>query len=285
MEAGIAYSLSVFIPVIFSVILVLVAGFLGEEFLASELYLYLAFLLPQASILLAVIIFFRRTRAPLRAVYRPAKWYFYPVALLLSFGLFALSGLNELFLSIFEQFGFQSPEVSIPDLDGWMLLPAILVIAVLPAFFEETLHRGICRLGFENSGFGPLATMLLSGLFFSLFHGNPVQTVYQFVCGCAFALLAIRSGSVFPSMLAHFTNNAVVLILTACGVEYFPTWAAVAAWFALIGVCVFLFCGIKTEKREPLDRRSSFFKGASVGIVICILEWVTVFLSGWGLLS
>ena len=54
------------------------------------------------------------------------------------------------------------------------------------------------------------------GFCFALFHGSPEQTVYQFIVGCAFAFLAIKSGSILPSILMHFVNNGLLVIFAAC---------------------------------------------------------------------
>lgn len=59
--------------------------------------------------------------------------------------------------------------------------------------------------------------MFLVGFCFSLFHASPEQTVYQFITGCAFAFIALRSGSILPSVLMHFINNALIVIFAACG--------------------------------------------------------------------
>ncbi len=284
-EAGMAYTLSAVIPVLlmFAAMLVLGAAGLDED---SEIYKYLTLLIPQISMAGASLVFFRRTKTPARAIYRPCKWYYYPVALALAFGLFALSELNALFISLFEKLGYRPVGMGgLPALTGWNLLPALLVIALLPAIFEETVFRGLQTGVLAEEGWHPAGLIFLSGALFSLFHGNPEQTVYQFLCGAAYALLALRSGSVFPTMLAHFSNNAVILTLASFGMDDFPVSVkpyiyAVAA-VVLVAVLIFLVFLDKNYRyeRRPFPKRR-YFLGAGIGILICAVEWISVLAMG-----
>lgn len=285
-EGGLAFSLAAVLPLLFSIGLIVAAMIAGEAFLHSQLYLYLAYFLPQLSILIVACVYFKRTATPLRAVYAPTKWYYFAAALLISFGLFSLTDLNALFLGIFERLGFVSPSVDIPELSGWLIVPALILIAVIPPIFEETLFRGICVEGLRDTGWGTCGVVLISGALFSLYHGNPVQTVYQLVCGCVYALLAVKSGSVFPSMLAHLANNAAILILSACGIEEFPlsvkVWLYPVAGAVLIATLVFLATQKDARPNpESPSKKSAFFAGAAVGILFCAVEWGSVFLEGW----
>src|SRR5699024_2828245 len=152
---------------------------------------------------------FRRSKPPVRTVYRDGRAKYYVFALRLQFGLlFSLSELNTLFLDWLSSLGYESPASALPPLTGWNLLPATLIIALLPALFEETLFRGILVGRMHASGWGNVATVCISGALFALYHGSPAQTIYQFFCGASFALLALRAGSALPTAVAHLCNNA-----------------------------------------------------------------------------
>ena len=140
------------------------------------------------------------------------------MGLLIIFGLlFSLSWVNEWFIKLLELMGYKRNASSLPDLSGAKIVPAILVIAVIPAVMEEILFRGIILNNAEGDA-GSLRTIFLVGFVFSLYHGSVEQTIYQFICGCLFALLAIRAHSLVPSVIIHFINNALIIILYACGV-------------------------------------------------------------------
>lgn len=90
---------------------------------------------------------------------------------------------------------------------------SLLIMAVLPAFGEELLMRGnvFHGLSTRNIWFG----ILMSALFFSLMHANPVQTVHQFGIGIVLALVVTLTGSLWASILVHFFNNFISLTLTS----------------------------------------------------------------------
>ena len=88
---------------------------------------------------------------------------------------------------------------------------ALILGSVLPGVFEEVTHRGLV-LGFTSGSVHKRA--FTSALLFALMHQNIAQTGYTFVGGLIMAYLVLYTGSIFPSMLVHFVNNALVDIRT-----------------------------------------------------------------------
>jgi hypothetical protein len=137
--------------------------------------------------------------------------------------------------------------------------------------------------------FGTVGAILISGGLFSLFHQNPAQTVYQFCCGAAFALVAIRSGSIFPTMLSHFINNTLILTLTKFGITEFPTPVFIVvvcvSSLCLLGSLAWLIFVDKNQKplpskEETKQERKNFWTTALVGILVCGMMWLGVLLTG-----
>lgn len=216
---GIAYSAAAFtyFIVLFVVSLILKLTALDSK---SDAYLYISYLVSPAAISLSVFGVLKFRKISFKSIV-PVKCNpkYFLIAALLIYGLvFALSWVNGVSVKFFELFGYKQREAGsyLPDLSGGKVVLALLVIAVLPALFEELLFRGIILNSCEN-GAGTVRTVLLVGFCFSLFHASPEQTVYQFITGCAFAFIALRSGSILPSVLMHFINNALIVIFAACG--------------------------------------------------------------------
>ena len=292
-EAGVAYSVGAALPVLLSLLVGVIAALAaGKAYADTVWYRFLAYLLPQVCFAATALIFFRRSKVKPTEFYCGCKWQYFLIAVLMQFGLmFSLSELNDLFIGFLEQFGYTNPVSVLPPLDGWYLLPALLIIALLPAIFEETLFRGILVGRMRASGWGTAVTVVISGALFSLYHGNPAQTIYQFLCGMCFALIAVRAGSILPSMLAHFCNNAVIILLTSSGYGAEDGWTMPFGWhIGLIvssAVCLaaslgyLIFFDRSNARKGGIADGKKFFFGAAVGIAVCAVQWVAVLVSGF----
>ena len=185
----------------------------------TDAFIYINYLLAPLMIAICVLFITKRNKIGFNQIFRvKCKPKYYVIAVLLIFGLlFSLSNLNGISVEFFKLFGYKPRESSsyFPNLSGGMVVPAFIVIAIMPAIFEELMFRGLLLNCCEN-GMGSIRAILVTGFCFSLFHGSPEQTVYQFIAGCAFAFIAIRSGSILPSIIMHFINNALIVIFSAC---------------------------------------------------------------------
>ncbi len=91
----------------------------------------------------------------------------------------------------------------------------LFFMAVVPAFCEETLFRGVVYGGYRKHG-DKFVAVLLSGFLFGIMHMNLNQALYAFVIGVLLALLFEATDSIFPTMLFHFVYNA-----QSCCLMYF----------------------------------------------------------------
>lgn len=113
----------------------------------------------------------------------------------------------------------------------WVLLAG----ALLPGICEETLFRGaiqgiLSRLGERRA-------VLITALLFAVYHVNPWVLLPAFFLGIVFGVLVVRTGSTFPAMLAHISNNAV-----AFTVSYLYDDQPESAAFPLIGILAAACC-------------------------------------------
>ena len=96
------------------------------------------------------------------------------------------------------------------------LFTNILIIAVLPAFGEELIFRGVLQKvlsGFFKSGH---PAVWITSFFFSAMHMQFFGFLPRFILGLIFGYLFLWSGTLWLPMLAHFINNAVSI-----GWDYF----------------------------------------------------------------
>jgi hypothetical protein len=87
------------------------------------------------------------------------------------------------------------------------LLWVILVIALIPAFAEEFLFRGLVQRTLEK-GSTPWRAAIATGIIFGAYHLNPSSFVPLSVLGIYLGFLAMRAESLWVSVAAHFYNNA-----------------------------------------------------------------------------
>lgn len=290
--SGVAYSVAALLPGVAAVLVVFalaLCGLSAEEYQSAQWYAYFGYLLPQFCYALVVlwVLFYSKRSLSKTLVEQKCSWRYFAIALLLQCGLFAFAELNTLFLEFLQRFGYTPSEMRLPNMDTPIeFLGVVLAVAVLPAIFEEVLFRGILLNGIK--GFGVVASVLLCGALFALYHQNPPQTVYQFACGAAFAVVALRSGSVLPTIVSHFCNNLLVLILYKIGLTEFSSTGYIV-YIVVSVVCLaaatawLIFDRKKTEKRtceREKEEGKTFFKYAFVGIAVCAFTWLASLFTG-----
>ena len=89
----------------------------------------------------------------------------------------------------------------------WQLL---LLLAVVPAICEELVFRGFILSGLRHLGHKWRA-IIVSAVFFGLVHMILQQQLLAALMGVVIGYVAVQSGSIFPCMLLHVLNNALVL--------------------------------------------------------------------------
>jgi membrane protease YdiL (CAAX protease family) len=78
---------------------------------------------------------------------------------------------------------------------------------------EEFFFRGILFQGLKAPGGRPQSALVISAVVFSLFHLDPVGFLARVELGVLFGWLLLRTGSLWPGILAHAANNIVSTVL------------------------------------------------------------------------
>lgn len=283
---GLAFSSAVLINLLVSAVASIVIGLSGIKGTDAEKYIsYLASPIAIAITLAIVLCVCKQPAKRLLPVKCHPKYYL--IGVMLIFGLlFSLNSLNEYLIKLFELMGYTRRQTTLPDLSGWNLLPAIIVIAVLPAVAEEILFRGIILNNTEEE-LGSVRTVFSVGFIFCLYHGSVEQTIYQFICGCLFAFLAVRAKAITPVVVIHFINNALILILYAFNVvdeggnliisQGGNIALTVTSALCLVGAVVWLVLDKKVKGdiiQGDKSKVAPFFIFGSVGIAVTALTWI-----------
>lgn len=98
----------------------------------------------------------------------------------------------------------------------------IVTLVVVPAVCEELTHRGLL-LGGLAPGVGRALAIAIAAALFAILHVEPARIASTAILGVAAGLCALWSGSLWPAIALHATNNLIVLVL---GVGLAPRLAA-----------------------------------------------------------
>jgi len=96
----------------------------------------------------------------------------------------------------------------------WDLFYTILVIAVIPAIGEELLFRGYLQQKLGNWLRNPHAAILITAFIFSAIHFHFQAMIPRFALGVLLGYLFYWSNSLWLPILAHFVNNAQIVIFS-----------------------------------------------------------------------
>ena len=99
-----------------------------------------------------------------------------------------------------------------PTDGGRGTLLTLFLMALTPAICEEALFRGPILRGLRTR-LSPAGAAILTGLLFGIFHLDPWRLLPTAILGVALSGIALASDSIVPAMVAHFVNNACLILL------------------------------------------------------------------------
>lgn len=144
---------------------------------------------------------------------------------------------------------------------GDNLLINFIMVSIFAPFFEEWLCRGLVLRGLLANKMKPFWAIVISALFFGFIHFNPWQAIPAFLIGLLFGYVYYKTGSLKLTMLMHFANNTMALVLSnqdsledveswtdiLPGQQY---WIVFAACVLLVALVVLAFRRIRPERPE-----------------------------------
>lgn len=86
------------------------------------------------------------------------------------------------------------------------------IISLTPGICEEAMFRGFVLSGMVPR-FGRLRGVIFTALLFALFHLDPYRTLAGVYIGLILGYIVVRTGSIFPAMVLHATNNLMAYLL------------------------------------------------------------------------
>lgn len=149
---------------------------------------------------------------------------------------------------------------------------ALVIIAALPALFEELFFRGMMQQFFENWIKIPWVAIVLTSIIFSAVHGSYYGFLARAGLGLILGYIFYFSRNIWLNILLHFCNNAIAItvMFIANSIDVpkpnkpaiddgLPVW-----WLLLIiPVAVFIFKKLKAEgKKLGVEQQPNLMKTA-----------------------
>ncbi len=144
------------------------------------------------------------------------------------------------------------------------LLLNIFMIAILPAFAEEILFRGVLARLFNNWTKNVHLAVFLSSFIFAAIHLQFYGFLPRFLLGMALGYMFFWSGSLWLPIVAHFANNFLSVIIEflfrtryiTTNAENFGTdnavWLTMASIIGVTGILIYIYRIAVIQKKEGL---------------------------------
>jgi membrane protease YdiL (CAAX protease family) len=130
----------------------------------------------------------------------------------------------------------------------WEWILALVIMALLPAVFEEVFFRGALQNVLIEWWKRPILAILATSIIFSLIHSSVYLFLSRALLGFVLGWIYERTRNLWINIIAHFLNNALALgmMYAASKSSKAPslqdtefkvdTWLAIIAAFALVGL-------------------------------------------------
>lgn len=149
-----------------------------------------------------------RVNIPYGFRFNTLKWKNGIMILLLSIPLYIfLSSINSISFYFIQQTAeISATDIPVPKNAGEYIF-SLFIVAFLPSVCEEYLMRGILLNAYYRRG--AFSAIMVSGLFFTIFHFDITNMFAPFLFGIVIGYVVLRTNSIYAGILAHFLNNAI----------------------------------------------------------------------------
>ena len=137
------------------------------------------------------------------------------------------------------------------------MTPVILVVVWLfGPVVEELCFRGLVYNRLLSSGMRIAVAVAVQGLFFGVFHMNPVQIVYAFILGTAIGFFYERYKSILVSISCHVLFNFLGTVLSGA-LEHYAPHTAVYVLIGVAGLALAVFAIVMVMRDKDVPVRTS----------------------------
>jgi len=139
---------------------------------------------------------------------------------------------------------------------------SMIMVALLPAIFEEALFRGGLQNLLSRWFKMPVLAIIITSIIFSAIHGSYLGFLSRFALGFVLGWIYYRTGNIWLNIIAHFFNNGMAITIlyfsTKPGTkmdpakmdDHYPLWTGLIAIAVIAGLFIYFD---KISKKE-IDR-------------------------------
>lgn len=175
-------------------------------------------------------------------------------------------------MTVATSFAAEPVSALLPDMPEWFeeimsgltggsLILSFISVSIFAPLFEEWLCRGVVLRGLLTK-MKPGTAIAISAAFFAVLHMNPWQALPAFLLGLVFGYVYYKTGSLKLTMLMHFVNNTLALILSRipslAEAETMSEIMSPWAYACVIAACViFLAAAFITLRAIPMSSENA----------------------------
>ncbi|MDD6312677.1 MAG: type II CAAX endopeptidase family protein [Firmicutes bacterium] len=149
------------------------------------------------------------------------------------------------YIAFYTSDSFSEATEALPVVSGSEEALIVLSLAVLPAFLEELLFRGV--LFYEYRKYGPALTVVFTSVCFAMLHFSFASLPFYFFGGVMFGIITVVCDSTLPAIILHMLCNIVSLYfqenflnyINQSGNNFLLLYVLIAAFL----VCLWFFIG------------------------------------------
>lgn len=148
---------------------------------------------------------------------------------------------------------------------GYQLVLMFISTAIVPAFVEEFLFRGVVLS--QIRPYSETGAVLISALLFGLMHQTPFQILYTTALGIVLGVVCIKTGSIWCGVILHFFNNFLSVFQSFLLERYNEETGNIIYSVMMLSVILLsfllgatLFIAGKKSTPEKVKRTAGYFK-------------------------
>lgn len=211
-----SFSAPLLVLVIFA--LLMLSRYININDLKYRDSVYLSMIILQMLIFILPGVFYMRLRGgdiAKRMHIRPLKiremWFTFCCLCVLIFGSMIISSVYFRLGGVAGEYTLYNTFVPNGSRDVGNAIYVIITFAVIPAFTEEFIFRGVVLA--EYTGYGVLTSILMSSLMFSMLHFDLRHLFLYFFCGVVISYAVYVTRSIVAGIAIHLLNNLYSLFL------------------------------------------------------------------------